>query len=95
MVIVTERSQNSGQSPLSDTPDENVQRDAQHYRNFLEQLLDMLGTRDEATVSRMVTLIRSGASEQEILAMMARSSEEGSRTGQTDNSGRENGQRQG
>ncbi|PLB39729.1 uncharacterized protein BDW47DRAFT_124403 [Aspergillus candidus] len=55
------------QSPQS----ERSLEDLEYYRVFLEQLLSLVCHGDQATVARMVSLIRSGASQQEIFAALS------------------------
>ncbi|KAB8230609.1 hypothetical protein ETB97_010800 [Aspergillus alliaceus] len=45
--------------------------ESEYYRSFLEQLLDLVFNEDQETVARLVSIIRSGASQQEILAVMS------------------------
>ncbi|KAB8268035.1 hypothetical protein BDV30DRAFT_231039 [Aspergillus minisclerotigenes] len=45
--------------------------DSDYYRSFLEQLLDLVCNRDQETVARLVSIIRSGASQREILAVIS------------------------
>ncbi|KAE8360361.1 hypothetical protein BDV27DRAFT_148783 [Aspergillus caelatus] len=45
--------------------------DSDYYRSFLEQLLDLVCNEDQETVARLVTIIRSGASQREILAAVS------------------------
>ncbi|KAE8134647.1 hypothetical protein BDV38DRAFT_156174 [Aspergillus pseudotamarii] len=45
--------------------------DSDYYRSFLEQLLDLVCNEDQETVARLVTIIRSGASQREILAAIS------------------------
>ncbi|KJK63493.1 hypothetical protein P875_00065061 [Aspergillus parasiticus SU-1] len=45
--------------------------DSDYYRSFLEQLLDLVCNEDQETVSRLVSIIRSGASQREILAVIS------------------------
>ncbi|KNG88367.1 hypothetical protein ANOM_003339 [Aspergillus nomiae NRRL 13137] len=45
--------------------------DSDYYRSFLEQLLDLVCNEDQETVARLVSIIRSGASQREILAVIS------------------------
>ncbi|GFF39054.1 hypothetical protein IFM46972_05758 [Aspergillus udagawae] len=45
--------------------------DKEYYTNFLEQLLGLVRHGDQATVSRMISVIRSGASQEEILRTLS------------------------
>ncbi|KAE8376099.1 hypothetical protein BDV26DRAFT_294423 [Aspergillus bertholletiae] len=45
--------------------------DSDYYRSFLEQLLDLVCNEDQETVARLVAIIRSGASQPEILAAIS------------------------
>ncbi|OGM46276.1 hypothetical protein ABOM_005314 [Aspergillus bombycis] len=45
--------------------------DSDYYRTFLEQLLDLVCNEDQETVARLVSIIRSGASQREILAVIS------------------------
>lgn len=53
-----------------------VQLDTEYYRSFVGQLLDVVGSQDDATVSRMIELIRSGASQQDIWTALSQYSAE-------------------
>ncbi|KAE8146321.1 hypothetical protein BDV25DRAFT_143822 [Aspergillus avenaceus] len=45
--------------------------DSDYYKIFLEQLLDLVCNEDQETVARLVSVIRSGASHQDILAAIS------------------------
>ncbi|GIJ99009.1 hypothetical protein Aspvir_001133 [Aspergillus viridinutans] len=60
--------------------------DKEYYTNFLEQLLGLVRHGDQATVSRMVSVIRSGASQEEILKTLSEISNN-NRHGQEGNRG--------
>ncbi|PLN74720.1 hypothetical protein BDW42DRAFT_54317 [Aspergillus taichungensis] len=55
-------------------PSERSIEGLEYYRVFLEQLLNLVCHGDQATVARMVSIIRSGASQQEIFAALSRES---------------------
>ncbi|PKY02960.1 hypothetical protein P168DRAFT_319505 [Aspergillus campestris IBT 28561] len=55
-------------------PSERSLEDLEYYRVFLEQLLSLVCHGDQATVARMVSIIRSGASQQEIFAALSQES---------------------
>lgn len=74
--------------------DSHIQREAQHYRDQLDQLLRLFGSRDEAALSRMISLIRSGASQQEILVALYQYTEDNRRRGDTEGSSRDDEGRQ-
>ncbi|KAE8349090.1 hypothetical protein BDV28DRAFT_152216 [Aspergillus coremiiformis] len=45
--------------------------DSDYYRNFLEQLLDLVCSENQEIVTQLVSIIRSGASQNEILAAIS------------------------
>ncbi|RAQ50133.1 hypothetical protein AFGD_011630 [Aspergillus flavus] len=45
--------------------------DSDYYRSFVEKLLDLVCNEDQETVARLVSIIRSGASQREILAVIS------------------------
>jgi hypothetical protein len=45
--------------------------DTEYYTNFLQQLLGLVRHGDQETVSRMISVIRSGASQEEILKTLS------------------------
>ena len=80
-------------SRTSDDPDSRIQDRVQYYQSFLQQFLGVVGSSDEATVARIVSLIRSGASQQEILTALSQNTEGNDQAGQGRRSERENGNR--
>ncbi|KAB8263795.1 hypothetical protein BDV32DRAFT_146097 [Aspergillus pseudonomiae] len=71
------QSSDSYQASSYETPNTDPQlqtsfaEDSDYYRNFLEQLLDLVCNEDQETVARLVSIIRSGASQREILAVIS------------------------
>jgi Mg2+/Co2+ transporter CorC len=60
----------------------------EYYRSFLEQLLDVVCNGEEETVSEVISVIRSGASHDEILAAMPASRGSGGQERRTEPHGR-------
>ncbi|KAF7593996.1 hypothetical protein BBP40_010393 [Aspergillus hancockii] len=76
----SEQSQSNNHSPQDlnyETPNTEPQtfdmtsEDPEYYRSFLAQLLDLVYNEDQATVDRLISTIRSGASQEDILAFIA------------------------
>ncbi|KAF7121740.1 hypothetical protein CNMCM5793_009293 [Aspergillus hiratsukae] len=65
--------------------DERVE-DTEYYTNFLEQIMGLVRNGDQAAVSRMISVIRSGASQEDILKAISEISNN-SRDGQEGNRG--------
>lgn len=61
----------SYETPNTDPLLSRYAEDSDYYRSFLEQLLDLVCNEDQETVTRLVTIIRSGASQREILAAIS------------------------
>ncbi|PLB50434.1 hypothetical protein P170DRAFT_473989 [Aspergillus steynii IBT 23096] len=55
----------------NDVPLDRLAEDPEYYKNFLEQLLDLVRNNNQADIARMVSVIRSGASHEEILAAIS------------------------
>ncbi|KAA8649959.1 hypothetical protein EYZ11_000978 [Aspergillus tanneri] len=87
-ILRENHSQNTGEdrNGTSSIP-ERYTEDPDYYKNFLDQLLSLVCNRDQATVSRMVSIIRSGASHLEILAAMSQMQVENNHTGQDGHAG--------
>ncbi|KAH8434810.1 uncharacterized protein LDX57_012443 [Aspergillus melleus] len=58
-----------------------------YYKDYLEQVLDLVRHNDQADLDRMVSVIRSGASDKEILAVLAELQGEVNHTGQDGHAG--------
>ncbi|KAB8074533.1 hypothetical protein BDV29DRAFT_156535 [Aspergillus leporis] len=73
----SESNDNNSQDSSFETPNTDPQilsspaEDSNYYRSFLEQLLNLLCNEDQETVARLVSIIRSGASHQDILAVIS------------------------
>lgn len=52
-----------------------AEQESRYYREFLTQLLDTIRTDDEERVRELITFIRSGASEDEILSVINQDTE--------------------
>ena len=52
-------------------PDGRNPEEVEYYRTFLDQLLGVVRDGNQATVERVLSVIRSGASHQEIFAAMS------------------------
>ncbi|KAJ5102750.1 hypothetical protein N7532_003279 [Penicillium argentinense] len=57
-------------SSSSSNPASQATRDKEFYSSFLQKLLDVIGQADDATVNHVVTTVRSGASHDQILALV-------------------------
>lgn len=68
-------------------PSDRLAENPAYYKNFLEQLLDLVRNNDQADVSRMVSVIRSGASHEEILDAISVVQDESNNTGQNGHAG--------
>ncbi|RJE22552.1 hypothetical protein PHISCL_05098 [Aspergillus sclerotialis] len=75
---------------ISDDPDSRTQEQVQYYQTFLQRFLGVVGSSDETTVERIVSLIRSGASQQEVLAALSQHTGGNHRAGQGQDNRREN-----
>ncbi|KAI9045065.1 uncharacterized protein KD926_010388 [Aspergillus affinis] len=53
-----------------------------YYKDFLEQLLDLVRRNDQADLDRIISMIRSGASNKDILTVLVEVQGEGNLTGQ-------------
>lgn len=79
-LIVNSRRNQSSQSARPDPPDDSSQtsdrlaEELVYYRSFLEQLLGLVRNGDQDTVNQMVSMIRSDASHQQILAALSENS---------------------
>ncbi|OJJ75477.1 hypothetical protein ASPBRDRAFT_370536 [Aspergillus brasiliensis CBS 101740] len=74
------RRNQSSQSARLEPPDDSSQtsdrlaEELVYYRSFLEQLLGLVRNGDQDTVNQMVSMIRSDASHQQILAALSENS---------------------
>lgn len=90
--IITHSSQNTGLVAFdnsSQNRDSPIDDQVRYYRGFIEQILGVVTSSDEAAVSNIIALIRSGASHQEILAALSQYSGGDRRAVQPGDSGRE------
>ncbi|PYI02563.1 hypothetical protein BO78DRAFT_217720 [Aspergillus sclerotiicarbonarius CBS 121057] len=81
-----ESSQSAGlepSNPPSRTPDR-LAEELEYYRNFLEQLLGLVRDGDQEDVNRMISIIRSDASPQEILTALSENTADNAQTVQRD-----------
>ncbi|RAL05104.1 uncharacterized protein BO80DRAFT_177066 [Aspergillus ibericus CBS 121593] len=81
-----ESSQSAGLEP-SNPPSQTSDRLAEelvYYRSFLEQLLGFVRNGDQEVVNRMVSIIRSDASHQEILTALSENAADNTQSVQRD-----------
>ncbi|RAK87025.1 hypothetical protein BO79DRAFT_256966 [Aspergillus costaricaensis CBS 115574] len=82
------RHNQSSQSTRLEPPDNSSQtsdrlaEELVYYRSFLEQLLEVVRNGDQDTVNQMVSMIRSDASQQQILAALSENSANDGQTAQ-------------